>query len=98
MPHPTQKRTRQGRRNRAFENRLKPTALAECSKCKKSVLPHHACDFCGTYAGKQVLKVDQPVKQAKKAPKAEVKTAKPEAKSAPAKVADKAPAKVPVKK
>jgi large subunit ribosomal protein L32 len=39
--------------------------LAACPKCKKPVQPHHACKFCGTYAGRQVLKVSASTKGAK---------------------------------
>ncbi len=43
-----------------------------CPKCKKPVLPHIACRFCGTYAGRQVLpaKLVEAGKALKKAEKA----------------------------
>ena len=29
--------------------------IGTCPKCKKPVLPHLACRFCGTYAGRTVF-------------------------------------------
>jgi len=36
---------------------LKKVNLNKCSKCAKAVEAHKACAFCGTYKGKEVIKV-----------------------------------------
>ena len=35
----------------------KPT-LARCSRCRSAIRPHTVCATCGTYAGRQVVAVD----------------------------------------
>jgi len=65
MAIPTQKRTKSSKRRRSVCFLLKKIKLAICPKCKKPVLPHHACSFCGTYADKEILKI-KPKKKIKK--------------------------------
>jgi large subunit ribosomal protein L32 len=36
---------------------LKKIKFTLCPKCGKTVLPHSACKFCGTYRGRVVLKL-----------------------------------------
>jgi len=36
---------------------LKPKQLAECAQCKKKILPHLVCKYCGYYRGKEVVNV-----------------------------------------
>ena len=55
MGTPTQKRTKSSAKRRASHFALKKTILNNCPKCGKPVLPHRACEFCGTYKGKQVI-------------------------------------------
>lgn len=81
MGLPGHRRTSSHKRRRASHFALKKIDLRVCNKCKKNVLPHTACAFCGTYNGRQVTKVASPV-----APKA-VKA--PVAKAAPVKKAVK---------
>lgn len=50
----THSKTHMGRAHLA----LKKKTLNKCSKCGKAVLPHTACDFCGTYKGREVLSVE----------------------------------------
>ena len=57
MALPTQKQTKSNKRKRALNFRLKKIKLASCPKCKKPILPHRVCGFCGTYAGREVIKV-----------------------------------------
>ena len=66
MGLPGHRRTSSHKRRRAAHFALGKQKLAVCAKCKKPVQSHHACAFCGTYAGRQVL----PVKAAAKADKA----------------------------
>ncbi len=58
MPVPAKRRpTSEARRGRSHQA-LKKVAVAACPKCGKTVLPHTACKFCGSYKGKQVLKLE----------------------------------------
>ena len=68
MALPTKKRPKSEKRKRVFTYALKKISLVSCSKCKKAVLPYHACSFCGTYAGRDVLKLK--IKKDKKKEKA----------------------------
>ena len=55
MGLPSQKRTKSSARRRASHFALKKTATIKCAKCGKPALPHRACEFCGTYKGKQII-------------------------------------------
>ncbi|MFH1315253.1 MAG: 50S ribosomal protein L32 [Candidatus Uhrbacteria bacterium] len=55
MSVPVRRQTHGKTRLRRAHHSLKKLALSVCSKCKKAVQPHHACGFCGTYSGKQVI-------------------------------------------
>ncbi|HVN66817.1 MAG TPA: 50S ribosomal protein L32 [Candidatus Sulfotelmatobacter sp.] len=60
MPVPKKRHSniRQGKRR--FSNyRLKAVALGKCPQCGAAVLPHHACPACGTYQGRQVIKLKE---------------------------------------
>jgi large subunit ribosomal protein L32 len=57
MALPGHRRTSSDKRRRAAHFALKKINFFHCPKCKKPVLPHHACANCGTYAGRQVLKI-----------------------------------------
>lgn len=58
MAEPKKKssKTRTGWRRSQFKK--KTASLIVCSKCKQRILPHRACPFCGTYKGKQILKLE----------------------------------------
>lgn len=87
MGLPGHRRTSSHKRRRASHFALKPKTLATCPKCKASVLPHTACKECGTYDGRQVIELKNPLEK-KAAPK----------KDAPAKKAAKKAAKPAAKK
>ncbi|OGF21974.1 50S ribosomal protein L32 [Candidatus Falkowbacteria bacterium RBG_13_39_14] len=53
----SQRRTKSSKKRRASHFALKKQSLAKCLKCGKPVRPHHACDFCGNYKGKEAVKV-----------------------------------------
>ncbi len=61
MGLPGHRRTSSHKRRRAAHFALRKVSLAVCHKCKKAVLPHTVCAFCGTYQGRQVLKVKEVV-------------------------------------
>ncbi|MFN2614272.1 MAG: 50S ribosomal protein L32 [Actinomycetota bacterium] len=60
MPVPKRKKPRSATRSRKSQwfNSVKAPASATCPQCKKPKLPHHACANCGTYAGREVLRVE----------------------------------------
>ncbi|TAL19216.1 50S ribosomal protein L32 [Patescibacteria group bacterium] len=57
MGLPGHRRTSSHKRRRAAHFALRKLSLSSCAKCKKPILPHTACEHCGTYAGRQVIKV-----------------------------------------
>ncbi|MBI5400121.1 50S ribosomal protein L32 [Candidatus Saganbacteria bacterium] len=65
MPVPKKRHSnsRQGKR-RATNYKLTAATLSRCPQCGATTLPHHACHACGTYKGRQVLKIK--VKKPKK--------------------------------
>jgi large subunit ribosomal protein L32 len=46
---------KQGRRRSHLA--LKVKKLAVCGHCKKAIMPHAVCKFCGYYKGKEVVNV-----------------------------------------
>ncbi|MEA3249135.1 MAG: 50S ribosomal protein L32 [Patescibacteria group bacterium] len=69
MALPVRKTTSSKRRKRSSHFALKSTNLAVCPKCKQPKLQHNACANCGTYGGRQVLKLDNPLDKKGKAKK-----------------------------
>ena len=55
MGLPGHRRTSSHKRRRAAHFALCKMTITQCAKCKKPVLPHSACAFCGTYKGRQVI-------------------------------------------
>jgi large subunit ribosomal protein L32 len=53
------KKVSKSRKNmRRAHHGLKNPASAACPQCGEPRAPHRVCRFCGTYDGRQVLKVD----------------------------------------
>lgn len=46
-------KTKKGRSHQA----LNKPKLIKCSKCSKPTLPHRVCPFCGSYQGKEIIKL-----------------------------------------
>ena len=70
MGLPGHRRTSSHKRRRASHFALKKLNLTTCPKCKEPVMPHRACRNCGTYAGRNVLKLKSPLAKAKKSKEA----------------------------
>ena len=71
MPVPKKRHSniRQGKRR--FANyRLKGLNVSKCPQCGAPTMPHCACPTCGTYEGRQVIKLkDKKSKKEKKGKK-----------------------------
>ncbi|MFA5029779.1 MAG: 50S ribosomal protein L32 [Patescibacteria group bacterium] len=65
MGLPSKKRTKTSKRQRASHFALKKIRLVSCKKCGRPVLPHRACEFCGVYKGRDILKIKTKKKTAK---------------------------------
>jgi len=63
MALPGHRRTSSHKRRRASHFALKKITLVDCPKCKQSKLQHNACENCGSYSGRQVLKLDSPLEK-----------------------------------
>jgi large subunit ribosomal protein L32 len=57
MPLPKQRHTKSRRDRRRAHLALQKTNFSLCPKCKEPILPHHFCQFCGTYKGREVIDV-----------------------------------------
>ena len=55
---PKRKKSKARAGNRLSHNAAKPPALDECPQCHSPKMPHHACPTCGTYNGREVIKVE----------------------------------------
>lgn len=66
MSVPAKRRSRSEARRGRSHMALKKVKLNKCPKCGKAVLPHRACKFCGSYKGREVLKIKSKIKKEKK--------------------------------
>ncbi len=57
MPAPKQRHTKSRRNKRRSHLALTPENFSLCPKCKNPILPHHACQNCGYYKGREVIDV-----------------------------------------
>jgi len=63
MGLPGHRRTSSHKHRRASHFALKALNFSQCSHCGKPVLPHHVCDFCGYYRGREVVKKEIKLKK-----------------------------------
>ncbi|MBI4229338.1 MAG: 50S ribosomal protein L32 [Planctomycetes bacterium] len=59
MAQPKRKLTGSRRGMRRSQTALRPPGMALCPRCKNVKRPHAICPVCGTYAGKQVVEVEE---------------------------------------
>jgi large subunit ribosomal protein L32 len=62
LPKRRVSKARQG--NRLAHTARKPVALELCPQCHSPRMPHHACPTCGTYNGRDVIKIKEKKKAA----------------------------------
>jgi large subunit ribosomal protein L32 len=65
MPNPKRQHSTQRSRKRRTHWKLEAPGLGICSHCKKQVLPHRVCPFCGHYKDKPVIDVTPKEKKKK---------------------------------
>jgi large subunit ribosomal protein L32 len=51
------RRTSSDRDKRRSHDALKKVTLNKCPQCGKAVPPHTACAFCGSYRGREAVKI-----------------------------------------
>ncbi|HZS09625.1 MAG TPA: 50S ribosomal protein L32 [Blastocatellia bacterium] len=59
MPNPKRRHSKSRSRMRRAHDALTKTNLVACSNCQRLKLPHRVCPFCGYYAGRQVIEVEE---------------------------------------
>ena len=59
-PKKRHSRARQGKRRAAIK--LSIANLIICSNCKKEIIPHKVCKFCGFYKGKEIINKNKKTK------------------------------------
>jgi len=57
MSVPAKRRSRSEARRGRSHQALKTITLNKCPKCLQAKRPHQVCGFCGTYKGKEVIKI-----------------------------------------
>ncbi len=63
MAHPKRQHSKQRGRKRRTHDKISVPGLGPCGNCKKPIISHRVCPFCGFYKGKPV--VDMTPKEAK---------------------------------
>jgi large subunit ribosomal protein L32 len=66
MSVPPKRRTSSKVGRRRSHDALKKINLQKCKKCGQPIKPHHACLSCGTYKGREAVKVKTKAKKKKK--------------------------------
>ena len=60
MPPLPKKKHSSGRRDRRrAHHALKARNLVQCSNCGELRLPHHVCENCGHYQGREIIEVEK---------------------------------------
>ncbi len=67
MALPKRQHSRQRGRKRRTHWKLKVFSFAICPNCRKPVISHRVCPFCGYYKGRPVVEM-KPKKEKKKKP------------------------------
>ncbi|HOZ56515.1 MAG: 50S ribosomal protein L32 [Parcubacteria group bacterium ADurb.Bin316] len=57
MTIPKKRHTSSKVARRRSHHALKKVKLTACKKCGKAIMPHRACSFCGSYDGKEAIKI-----------------------------------------
>lgn len=63
MSVPKKRRTKSSVGKRNSHSALKKVKLNKCSKCGEAVQPHRACSTCGSYKGREAIKIKTKAKK-----------------------------------
>ncbi|HQP10067.1 MAG TPA: 50S ribosomal protein L32 [Candidatus Omnitrophota bacterium] len=55
MPNPKRQHSRQRQRKRRTHYKVTLPSFAQCPQCRKPILSHRVCPFCGYYKNQPVL-------------------------------------------
>jgi len=55
MAHPKRQHSVQRQRKRRTHYKTKIASLGPCPNCKKPIISHRVCPFCGFYKGKMIV-------------------------------------------
>jgi len=58
LPKKKTTKSRQGKRRSHLG--VSPPSVIECPQCHSPMLPHHVCQTCGSYAGREVIEIKGP--------------------------------------
>jgi large subunit ribosomal protein L32 len=61
MAVPKQKQSHSRTTKRRSTHKAKAAATNECPQCHSPRLPHRVCPTCGSYKGRTVITVDEPL-------------------------------------
>jgi len=59
-PLPKRKTAHARQGERRSHIKLEAASLVNCPQCNAPKLPHHACENCGTYNGREVIEIKKP--------------------------------------
>ncbi|OGX08488.1 MAG: 50S ribosomal protein L32 [Omnitrophica WOR_2 bacterium GWA2_47_8] len=57
MPLPKRQHSKQRGRKRRTHWKIHLKSFSGCPQCKKEILPHRVCPFCGFYKGRPVVAI-----------------------------------------
>jgi large subunit ribosomal protein L32 len=60
MAVPKKRQSRTRRDKRRAQHQVSAPRLNECPRCHSPRLPHRVCPTCGTYAGREVIRHEEP--------------------------------------
>lgn len=66
MAHPKRQHSKQRSRKRRTHWKTEVPGMNPCQQCKRPVISHRVCPFCGSYKGKQVVEIKVKKKKEKK--------------------------------
>ena len=57
MPVPKRRQSKSRRDKRRLQDGLTVPTWINCSQCGEAARPHHVCEKCGYYKGKQIIEI-----------------------------------------
>jgi len=66
MAHPKRQHSKQRGRKRRTHDKINLPQLSPCPQCRKPIVSHRVCPFCGFYKGKPVVAIKAKEEKKKK--------------------------------